>query len=270
MLMVYCEWYDRTLLPLSHNARACCGTVDVLWHLLLVIAMWPWPLPFTAENMFVLGSTKRGRNLAPLLTGGPVLEQTVGRHQATSFVVPLPCGSVWNTTQAVQFPQHMVLLREAWEGGLKRLTVGSNIGPSDFAMELHDVSMRCQWPLYLLVNIPRHTPCKWQAMVGNRIVLTLVPQLEVSGFFCRPLCRDDPFIFLLWPREYQWSQRTRAEAVLPLRKRVGRVLFHMLSEAHRLLWPVPEQPPAPELFDLLPTVTVACQMPREFLLAVRP
>jgi hypothetical protein len=34
------------------------------------------------------------------LDGGPVLQGSVGRRLATSFVVPLPCGTVWNMTQA--------------------------------------------------------------------------------------------------------------------------------------------------------------------------
>lgn len=163
-------------------------------------------------------------------------------------------------------------MREAWDGGLRRLTVGGGAAVMDLVREMHGVSLRSHWPLFLVVSLARHSPKKWQAMVGNRMVSTLVPQLDVCGFFCRPLCRDDPFVILLWPRDYVWSQRTRAETVLPLRKRVGRVLFHMLAEAHRTLWPTGASTgaPVPELFDLLPNVTVACQMPPEFLAAASP
>ena len=39
------QWFDQVT-HLSHD--------DVLWHFLLTVAAWPWPLPFTTENMHSL------------------------------------------------------------------------------------------------------------------------------------------------------------------------------------------------------------------------
>ena len=99
MLLVYCRWYDVALLD---SERPGCRVQDVLWHFLLTLALWPWPLPFTESNMHKL-QLRDGAVVVALqadLDGGPVLQGSVGRRLATSFVVPLPCGTVWNMTQA--------------------------------------------------------------------------------------------------------------------------------------------------------------------------
>lgn len=274
LLMVYCEWYDTAVLPWS-GRRDGCEAADVLWHLLLTLALWPWPLPFTVANVRILC---QGHG-APW-AGARALEGSVGRRLVTSFVVPLPCGSTeWNMTQCVAWPQHACLLREAWDAGLRRLRVGLDpvvvCGPSP-AGKRDGGGGGSRWPLVLAVRLARPAPPQWDALVSSRLVATLGPQLDACGFFARPLCLDDPFVILLWPQEHVWSGQSRRELVLPLRKRVGTALFQMLWDAHRSLWPG-HHPDAgtsargggghggpdtvPELRDLVPDVSLSCEIP---------
>lgn len=127
--------------------------------------------------------------------------------------------------------------------------------------ELNRTGGDYEWPLYFVVWIPRSAPRKWQALVASRVVSTLGPQLDAAGFLCRPLCMDDPFIFLLWPQDSTWSPWSTAEYILPLRARVSEVLFHMLYEAHQLMWPGEASAGVPTLSDLLPDITVCRCMP---------
>ena len=97
------------------------------------------------------------------------------------------------------------------------------------------------------------------AIVCNRIVSTLGPQLDTGGFLSRPLCHDSPFAFLLWPQDSTWTRWSPAEYALPLRRRITVVLFHMLWEASQTLWP--QGSGAPPLCELLPRLTLMHQMP---------
>lgn len=65
-------------------------------------------------------------------------------------------------------------------------------------------------------------PPDWMALITNRLTCKVGPprhhhgprrswpqaagcrgpQLDACGYFARPLCVDDPFVFLLWPQEY--------------------------------------------------------------------
>lgn len=230
----------------------------MLWHLLLTVALWPWPLPFTAENLGTMSQWTATWDGAPGLQAGRVLEGSVGRRLVTSFVVPLPCGSIWNTCQAVQWPQHASLLHEAWQAGMRRLRVEQCIHEPNLLLEIQRHAQVAEWPLFLLVRMPRGAPLAWDVLVSNRLTCTLGPQLDASGFFVRPLCLDRPFVFLLWPQECIWSRHARSDLVLPLRKRVGKALFHMLLEAHRTLWPPTAENAweAPDLRDLIPQLTL--------------
>ena len=266
MLLVYCQWYDAVVLCEAVPGRQ---REDVLWHLLLTVALWPWPLPFTLANVRALGGRRAALCAAGVggetLVGGRVLEGSVGRRLVTSFVVPLPCeGSTWNMTQAVQWPNHLCLLRDAWDAGLRRVRVGDPpLVSDDLVAETAWRAAASQWPLFLVARVPRPAgaPPGWVSLVTNRLVSTVWPQLDACGFFARPLCSDDPFVFLLWPQECVWSRHCRADLVLPLRRRVGNALFHMVVEAHRSLWPAGV--PAPELSELMPVLTLTRRLPLE-------
>lgn len=261
MLLVYCRWYDAAVLDRGGEDGGGAAAEDVLWHLLLTLALWPWPLPFTTANMRAL-STRRHQQPGEPLGGGRVLEGSVGRRLVTSFVVPLPCeGSAWNMTQAVQWPNHLALLRDAWDAGLRRVRVGGPpvAGGADLLEETRRLALVDPWPLFLVVRVPRdaRAPAGWWTLVVNRVVPTVWPQLDACGFYARPLCTDEPFVFLLWPQEYVWSRHSRTDLVLPLRERVGNALFHMVLEAHRTL----PAGSAPSLADLLPVLSLARRLP---------
>ena len=87
---------------LNWCGRSCHGRVPGAWRLLLTVASWPWPLPFTTENLRLLAGPEGVQALPQHeeLAGGRVLEGSAGRRMMTSFVLPLPCGSVWNMTHS--------------------------------------------------------------------------------------------------------------------------------------------------------------------------
>lgn len=127
-------------------------------------------------------------------------------------------------TQCVQAPNQRIILREAWAAAMSRSPLTVPLGPApplNYRDEVRDLScrrltldggMRCKWPLYLSVTLPAGTPPEWRGIVGSRIMATLLPQLEVCGFFPRPLCADRPaFLVLLWPRE---ALRLSSEQIL--------------------------------------------------------
>lgn len=216
--------------------------------------------------------------LSLLMEGSRALEGTVGRRMATSFVVPLPCGTLWtasllplekkmngtpvvrNMTQAVQWPQHLSLLREAWGMGIRRLPATAEQWQfEDYRDEVRRTGILQPWPLHLVVWIPETAPARWRVLVASRIVSTLGPQLDAGGFFARPMCIDDPFVFLLWPQDCTWSRWSPTEYILPLKTRMQEVLFHMIHEAYQLLWPSSTDhntTPPPSLCDLIPELKI--------------
>ena len=128
--------------------------------------------------------------------------------------------------------------------------------------ELHDRARLSEWPLFLLVRPVAGEPKRWRSVVSNRLTTTLVSQLDASGFFTRPLCHDDPFVFCLWPQDVLHVRHSKLDLVLPLRRRVGRALFHMLAEAYHTTW-ASDDTDAPELRDLLPDVRLVRQLPTD-------
>lgn len=87
MFLNYARYYDRVMVPKGHAAH------EVLWRFLVTLALWPWPLPFTTANMDALCPTE---DTTRDWDGVCALEGSVGRRMASSLVVPLPCGGVWN------------------------------------------------------------------------------------------------------------------------------------------------------------------------------
>ena len=221
------------------------------------------------------------------MAGSQALENSIGRRMFTSFVVPLPCGSGWNKTQsprgasssssvprvcpAVGWTQHTCILREALSTGRRRPSVAvllETIALEDFRDEMLIRSTYEQWPVHLVVRWPSHphplvpptadkSASQWRSLVDSRLVATLSPQLDACGLFARPLCMDDPFVFLLWPQEAAWTRHAEIEVLLPLRRRVSRVLFLMLLEAHQSMWPQD----GPPLRDLVPEVQLMRHLP---------
>ena len=43
----YCTWLDKYAVTADQSP----STDHVLWRFFTVLALWPWPLPWTAENM---------------------------------------------------------------------------------------------------------------------------------------------------------------------------------------------------------------------------
>lgn len=121
----------------------------------------------------------------------------------------------------------------------------------DFRREVYRVGSQQQWPLHLMTWVPASAPPNWRALVVNRLVLTLGPQLDAGGFFGRPLCGDDPLIYLLWPQDCTSSTRALREYLLPLRVRLREVVFRMAYEGYLTLWPQRDAS-TPALAELLP------------------
>lgn len=84
---------------------------------------------------------------------------------------------------------------------------------------------------------------EWWSLVANRLVMTIVrvpltprgypgigPQFDALGFLFRPLCTEDPFIFLLWPQDCTWSTRAPQSYILPLQRRITAVVFRMIFD----------------------------------------
>ena len=97
----------------------------------------------------------------------------------------------------------MFELREAWNVEIRRAPARPEHwtdGP-DLPAEVSQYKQNHPRPLVLIVWIPLTTPAPWRAIVCNRLVSTLGPQLDAGGFLSRPLCHDSPFAFLLWPRD---------------------------------------------------------------------
>lgn len=124
----------------------------------------------------------------------------------------------------------------------------------DFRREVYLAGTQKQWPLHLVVWLPKQAPPNWRALILNRIVSTVGPQLDAGGFFTRPLCVSDPIVFLLWPQDCTWSRVSPLEYLLPLRQRLKEVVFQMVHDGHWMLWPGGDG--APPLAELLPEMRV--------------
>ena len=86
MLWAYTQWLDYKCVEDDAMSMS-----EVLRCFFVVLAIWPWPLPFSSHNMFAVVS---GTQLE-----GRALQGSVGRHQTTAFVVSQPCGRHgWNMT----------------------------------------------------------------------------------------------------------------------------------------------------------------------------
>lgn len=247
LLWAFCQWLDQQ--PLASSL----GEAAVLHRFFTVLAVWPWPLPWTTENM--------SRIVAGHPVDGSALEVSLGRHQATSFVVPLPttlAPRVWNMTQSVQVSTQRSLLREAWAAAL------SASPPNELPEFRHEMrEYTCQrhgpqgtrWPVYLCVELPLSAPPEWRGIVGARLMSTLLPQLEACGFFPRPLCVDEPsYLVLLWPVDATWSTHAPADLVLPLRGRILPCMYAMLQAAYVTMWGTRTTKPRVE--SLLPSIDV--------------
>ena len=89
----------------------------------VVLALWPWPLPWTTQNMDAIAENWR--------VDGTALERSIGRHISTAFIVPLPCSSQprgWNMTHSVQVANQQFILREAWVAAMQ---FGDPVGGED-------------------------------------------------------------------------------------------------------------------------------------------
>jgi hypothetical protein len=209
-------------------------------------------VPWTLHNLAAVAEGKR--------VDGGALEGSVGRRLVTNFVVPLPfisgTGRLWNmsgrlpvpgaprrigrrpaVTQCVQLSNQRCLLREA----RRALEAAPEEPLGDYRKEMQTVPAgpgRPRWPVYLSITFPENSPYEWRGIVGSRLMSTLLPQLESSGLFARPLCVDTPaYVVLLWPMDALWVTQARNDALLPIRERVLPCLFSMMETAFLTLWP---------------------------------
>ena len=254
MLWCFCMWLDHASQP---HIESCPPTVDeVVWRFFTVLALWPWPLPWTLMNMVNIVERKH--------VDGTALECSMGRHLSTSFVVPLPsCDGcrVWNMTQCVQQATQQTLLIEAWRAATVRMWPYEPYRHEMREMLCHrqssngDVLIR--WPVYLSVTLPEASPAEWRGIFGSRLMSMLLPQLQACGFFPRPLCVDNPsYVLLLWPIESMWAKHSQSDIVLPLEERILPCLFAMVESAYTTLWGFYDKEVAPPLSSLLPELDV--------------
>ena len=105
MFWSFCNWLDQ------QSETADLSTIVVRFF--AVLAVWPWPLPWTAENMAAMVAGNQSFDSS-------ALQVSIGRYLATTFVVPMPNGRdthpqeaaarcesaastrTWNMTQCVQ------------------------------------------------------------------------------------------------------------------------------------------------------------------------
>ena len=87
MLWAYTQWLDNKCMDDDVMSMS-----EVVRCFFVVLAIWPWPLPFSSHNMFAV--------VASTYLEGRALQGSVGRHQTTAFVVSQPCGRQgWNMTR---------------------------------------------------------------------------------------------------------------------------------------------------------------------------
>lgn len=265
MLWVYCVYLDVVNASSSAAAAAAdapppppgaLDACDVLWRFFTVLALWPWPLPFNTQNMDAIVDRHPDRFNAAAIDGsiGPprlfsaaALNGSMGRFLFTNVVVPLPCtegtGRFWNMTQAVTPANQRFITREAWIATRHRIVPGS---VAEYRDEMRRFSLAClvdpaghrvvRWPLYLSIAFPADAPRDWQGIVASRLIPTIVPQLERSGFVPRPLCCDRPaYVVLLWPRDAVWSTKNHRELILPLGERLCPSILASLHSAYVML-----------------------------------
>jgi hypothetical protein len=90
MLWAYTQWLDYASL-----VDETMSVTEVLRCFFVIVSIWPWPLPFSYNNM--------GAVVAGTKVDGTALQGSVGRYQTTAFVVPQPCGRKgWNMTPLVE------------------------------------------------------------------------------------------------------------------------------------------------------------------------
>ena len=107
MLWAYTQWLDYKSDDQESNDIPTMNISEILRCFFVVVALWPWPLPFSYTNM---AAVVGGTNLR-----GSALQGSVGRYLTTAFVVMQPCGrDGWNMTMAVQWPQQRIIAKEAW------------------------------------------------------------------------------------------------------------------------------------------------------------
>jgi hypothetical protein len=255
MLWCFCAWLEST--PSAPDVPAPSPD-EVVTRFLTTVTLWPWPLPWTVDNMAAIVDRKN--------VDAAALEVSVGRHLSTSFIVPMPIvtdNRVWNMTQCVQQANQHTLLREAWKA-----TTTCQLGPyPNYRNEMREslcqrhndvghVVMR--WPVYLSIKLPERSPPEWRGIVGSRIMNLLLPQLQACGFFPRPLCVDTPaYVVLLWPAQSLWMPRAQEDILLPLQDRLFPCLFAMLEASYASLWTdADRQDWAPPLKCLLPELDI--------------
>ena len=211
------------------------GHHNTLQEFVSFFVAWPWPLPMTMHNY--------NESISPM----PVFEclsalcGTIAKYTATKLVIPLPCGSRRNMTQHVGRSQHAYILHEMCK--LLAHTVGCR---ADYVTEL--TYMAPSACTFLSIHCDTGV-VSWDSVVASRVMLTLVPQLEVCGYYVRPLCLNKPMVIVLLPRH---------QGSLPLGARLIPILVKMLVDCYQT---------APQdiklkrsLSELMPILDVQCNM----------
>ena len=255
MLWSFCMWLDESMQYLDSQPEKPLPE-EVIWRFFTVLALWPWPLPWTVENMSCIVERRQ--------VVGTALQVSMGRHLSTAFVVPLPSSSgyrMWNMTQCVQTSNQQVILKEAWNAATFRAAEFP-----EYRHEMRDMCCRrhntegallLRWPVYLSVRLPDCSPPEWHGIVGSRLMSVLLPQLQACGFFPRPLCVENPcYTVLLWPSDSVWSNVSHVDIALPLQDRILPCLFAMLESAYISMWSAKSTEDAPSLSRLLPELDV--------------
>ena len=148
MLWCFCIWLDTAMVHSPESDMVRPPVDEVVWRFLTVLALWPWPLPWTTQNMSCIVDRKQ--------VDGSALSVSIGRHLTTSFVVPLPTVSgnrVWNMTQCVQAANQQVILREAWQAATVRTASFSDVRHElrETCCHRHNAQggVLLRWPVYL-------------------------------------------------------------------------------------------------------------------------
>lgn len=245
----------------SPDVPTAVDPTDVLWRFFMVLALWPWPLPFNTYNMDAIVDR------CPDRVNTAAVEGSMGWYLHTNVVVPLPAagnGRFWNMTQAVTPANQRFITREAWIATMHRVIPES---VRDFRQEMRTFSLTrhassgrllIRWPLYLSVTFPSDAPLDWHGIAASRLMPNILPHLDRCGFIPRPLCCDHPsYMILIWPHDAVWSNKCHREVILPLGERLIPSIFAALQSAYNVIVSTSVRgQPLPPLERLLPTLDI--------------